>query len=406
MTDSFVRSFVLAIVFLLGFFSVHGQDSGEKKIIIDFDLESEFEYRFFWDDAQFLGQESHFPAISLQPELSLDWDEGYKSVNFTGFFRLDRDSKRTHWDIRELYYQNAVNNWEINIGLKKVYWGVTESNHLVDIINQTDQVETFDGEQKLGQPMINFTYFSDKLGNFEFFYLPYHRKRTFGGEDGRLRFGVVIDQDDLGYESSKEEWRQDLAFRWSHYFGITDIGLSYFYGNGREPFFSIDDTTGSFDAFYPVIHQMGLDIQLTHNAFLWKLEAIHRMSELQDFTAIVAGLEYTFSNVNGKGLDIGVLAEYLYDSRGELAITALDNDIFIGTRFALNDEDDTSILFGGIVDVDKNSQLYFVEFSRRIAKDLTLELESRIFNGIDSREFILTNFMNDSFMRISVSKYW
>ena len=64
---------------------------------------------------------------------------------------------------------------------------------------------------------------------FDFFYLPYHRKRTFAGSEGRLRFGTVVDQDDVGYESSAQEWHKDFALRWSHYFGAIDLGLSHFY---------------------------------------------------------------------------------------------------------------------------------------------------------------------------------
>ena len=41
-------------------------------------------------------------------------------------------------------------DWSLSIGLGKVFWGVTEFNHLVDVINQTDLVEGIDGEAKLG----------------------------------------------------------------------------------------------------------------------------------------------------------------------------------------------------------------------------------------------------------------
>ncbi len=85
--------------------------------------------------------------------------------------------------------------------------------------------------------MVQFIWTTNNCGNFDFFYLPYHRKRTLPGGEGRLRFPVVIYSDDVGYESDAEEWHQDFAFRWSHYFGIFDIGLSHFYGTGRDIFF-------------------------------------------------------------------------------------------------------------------------------------------------------------------------
>ncbi|RNC86701.1 MAG: hypothetical protein ED556_04585 [Winogradskyella sp.] len=393
--------FSLVIVFALN--TVIAQEDS-KSTTQDFELEVQSEYRYFTDSPQFQGQKDHFPSIAIIPEYNIEWNKGYESINFTGFFRLDRDDNRTHWDIRELYYQKAANNWEFSAGLKKIFWGVTESNHLVDIINQTDAVESFDGEAKLGQPMLQFTLTTD-YGNFDFIYMPFHRKRVFPGERGRLRFPTVIDENDIGYESGAEEWRQDVAFRWSHYIGAFDIGISHFYGNGREPLFTFDPN-GQINAFYPVINQIGLDLQATHNAFLWKFESIYRSADAQDFFALTAGLEYTFSNIDGNGLDIGLLGEYLYDDRDELALNALQNDFFFGSRIALNDTQDTSILVGGIADLESSSKIFSIEASRRIGSSWKAELEARIFSSIDQSEFILSNFSQDSFLRFTLSKFF
>ncbi|WP_299548149.1 hypothetical protein [Seonamhaeicola sp.] len=390
----------LSFIFSLGFLPAQ-----DNKATHDFELELGTEYRYFTKTGQFSGQKEHFPSVSIQPEYSVDWKDGEESINATAFFRLDVDDSRTHWDIRELYYQKTKNNWELNVGLKKVYWGVIESNHLVDVINQTDAVESFDGEQKLGQPMVQFVLTTNSIGTFNFFYLPYHRKRTFPGERGRFRFPIVIDQDDLAYESSAEEWHQDFAFRWSHYFGAFDVGLSHFYGTGREPLFMFDNT-GNINAFYPIINQTGLDLQVTHNAFLWKLESIYRDADAQDFFALAAGLEFTFSNIDGNGLDIGLLGEYLYDERDELALNALQNDLFFGSRIAFNDTQDTSILLGGITDLESSSKIFSIEASRRFGSNWTAEVETRIFSDIDNNEFILSNFRDDSFFRLSIFRYF
>ncbi|WP_242203466.1 hypothetical protein [Aestuariivivens insulae] len=395
-------STVLYIVFGL---SAIVSFSQESNVTHDFELELGLEYRYFIDHAQFMGQKQHFPSFSLQPKYALDWNDGAESINATAFFRWDVDDSRTHWDIRELYFQKTKNNWELNVGLKKVYWGVTESNHLVDIINQTDVVESFDGEQKLGQPMVQFVVTTNTVGTFNFFYLPYHRKRNFPGEKGRFRFPVVIDRDEILYESRAQEWHQDFAFRWFHYFGAFDVGLSHFYGTGREPLFMFDNT-GNINAFYPVINQTGLDLQVTHNAFLWKLESIYRNAEAQDFFALTAGLEFTFSNIDGNGLDIGLLSEYLYDERDALALNALQNDVFFGSRIAFNDTQDTSILLGGITDLESSSKIFSIEASRRFGSNWVAEVEARVFSGIEANEFILSNFRDDSFFRLRISRFF
>jgi len=103
-------------------------------------------------------------SVSLEPEFSHQWDEGRQSFVFRPFGRLDRyDDERSHWDIRELQWIFAGDGWETRLGVGKVYWGVTEAMHLVDIINQTDLVENIDGEQKLGQPMAKLSLEKDYL---------------------------------------------------------------------------------------------------------------------------------------------------------------------------------------------------------------------------------------------------
>ncbi|MEM8764138.1 MAG: hypothetical protein AAGD88_10025 [Bacteroidota bacterium] len=404
-TRPYLKKIILLVTSLVSASLWSQEKSQEAGVTHDIELEIAGEYRYFYDEAQFPDQQEHYPSIAFTPEYSAEWNSGYESINFRGFFRLDRDDERTHWDIRELYYQKAKNNWELSIGLKKIFWGVIESNHLVDIINQTDAVETFDGEKKLGQPMVQFSWITNNWGNFDFFYLPFHRKRTFPGEEGRLRFGTVINQDDIGYESGAEEWRQDFAIRWKHYIGAFDIGLSHFYGNGREPLF-IFTPDGEIDSFYPTIHQTGLDVQITHDAFLWKLESIYRYASAQDFFAFAAGLEYTFSNIDGNGLDIGILGEYSYDGRDELALNALQDDLFFATRIAFNDVQDTSILIGGATDVTSSSSIFSLEASRRFGSSWTAEVEARIFSNIDPSELILSNFQQDSFLRIAISRFF
>ena len=77
-------------------------------------------------------------------------------ISIVGFARADsQDDERSHADLREAYWGYESDDWDVIIGVNKVFWGVTESRHLVDVINQTDLVEDIDQEDKLGQPMIN-----------------------------------------------------------------------------------------------------------------------------------------------------------------------------------------------------------------------------------------------------------
>jgi hypothetical protein len=98
---------------------------------------------------------------------------------------------------------------------------------------------------------------------------------------------------------------------------------------------------------YDQIDQLGVAVQYTKEAWLWKLEAIARDGVTQSFAAAVGGFEYTFYQVSESTVDVGLLLEYQYDGRTEFEpVTIADNDVFVGTRLAFNDVQDTAVLAG------------------------------------------------------------
>jgi hypothetical protein len=366
------------------------------------------EGRVFVSDPLFPGQKRNSASLAIQPEFYHEWDSG-SSFTFAPFARLDSaDPERSHFDIRELNYLWLTDKWELRIGVGKVFWGVTESQHLVDIINQTDLVEYIDGEDKLGQPMIHLS-IPRNWGVLDMFVLPYFRERTFPGKKGRFRSSVVVDTDRAIYESSAEEYHIDLAVRYSHTIGNWEFGFSHFYGTGREPML-IEETDSEGDPvllpFYEIINQTGLDLQLVAGQWLWKLESIYRSGQGdEDFFALTGGFEYTFTGVTAGGLDIGVLGEWLYDERGKKATTAFDNDIMAGVRLAFNDVASTEALIGIIQDIDGRGTVFTLESSRRISDHLKISIDS-FFVFDSSEEDSIHDFREDDSIQIELSYYF
>jgi hypothetical protein len=321
-------------------------------------------------------------SLVVEPEYHLQWRSGRDSFTVRPFLRIDSlDSERTHFDIREMHWQRAAPRWELRLGISKVFWGVTESQHLVDIINQTDLVESPDGEDKLGQPMIKYTTVHS-WGIVDLFVLPGFRERTFPGVNGRLRPPVPINTDRALYESGAGEGHVDFAARWSHSAGPFDVGVSYFAGTAREPRFVPSLSQGGepeLVPFYEQIGQVGVDLQATVGSWLWKLEAIRRDGLGGSFLASTGGFEYTFWGVGGSAVDVGALVEHLWDERGVRATSPFADDLFIGTRLAFNDVQNTSILAGAIVDLDGNGRTILMEAARRLARNWVIEAEVRAF---------------------------
>ncbi len=368
-----------------------------------------FEARSYFDDAD-QGQDDEQYSFVFEPEYFYQGDSSLFTAQV--FVREDSmDDERSHTDIRELSWLYYSDDWELRVGISKVFWGVAESQHLVDIINQTDAVENVDGEDKLGQPMINLTLIRD-WGNLNLFILPYFRERTFTGPDGRFRAPFVIAEELTTYADADEENHIDTAVRWSNTLGDWDVGIAHFSGTSREPRF-IPQLQGSdivLAPHYTTIDQTSLDVQATIDSWLWKLELISNSGfDVDRYTAAVFGFEYSFYDIAESGIDLGWILEYQYDDRKvDYAGLPILDSVVLGSRLALNDEQSTELLIGaGINELD--NIFWNIEASRRIGSNWRLTLEARVISGVDESQFTtspLFPIRNDSFIQVDMAYYF
>ena len=349
------------------------------------------------------------PAFTLQPELHVQSDSGSDRFVAIPFLKADQDdSRRSHGDLRELYWRRQGDAWALLVGLNRVFWGVAEARHVIDIINQTDQVESPFAEDKLGQGMLNLQYFA-AVGTFDAYLLTGFRDRTFPDDDARLRGLLPIDADNPVFEASSRRRHVDWALRWSTAIADWDIGLSHFRGTGREPRLPTSlraDGTAQFVPHYDIIDQTGLDLQFTHDAWIWKLEGFSRRGQGRRFIALAGGFEYTLFNLAGQGYDLGLLAEYLYDDRDAVAPpTRFDDDIFFGFRLALNDAAGPEIKGGAILDRHSHAASFSIEAGWRLAERWRLNIEGLAFHRIPARD-LLYGLRRDDYLQLQLSRFF
>lgn len=361
------------------------------------------ESRLFFDDNTFQN------SMLLEPEFYWASESNSDAFTLKLFGRLDdTDDERSHGDVREALWLHVGDTWEFRAGIGKVFWGVTESNHLVDIINQTDLVESVDGEQKLGQPLLQFTTIQD-WGVVDAFVLPGFRERTFASADAHLSGLIPIDSDLAYYEDSKENKHIDYSLRYSHSVDVFDIGVSYFNGTNRDPhLMSSVDGAGQIILlpYYDQIDQLGLDVQATVGDWLWKLEAIHRDDSVRDYGAFTAGFEYTLIGFADSAVDVGLLSEISRDSRNDQAPTPSQKDIFVGTRLTFNDIQSTDLLIGYSQGLDDSgSYMAFVEGSRRLGDAWKLTIDARLFHGEDLNDPVY-QFKDDDYASVQLEYYF
>lgn len=322
-------------------------------------------------------------SVKVQPEVTVSLGEHF-TLRSIAVARVDQsDSKRTYVDLREALIQWDSGPFTARVGMYTVFWGVTESRHLVNIVNQTDYLDDLDGDEKLGQLMGLLTYDDADVGLLDVFLMTRARAQIYPSGAGRPGVPIpVLDQSPL-YESDHGEWNPDVAVRWSHGMGEVDWALSYFQGTGRDPQLILSGSVAEPTLWprYDLIRQAGLELQWTHGDWLWKAESIARSGQGPTFAAVTAGFEHTTFGIFGSSVDLGAIAEYSYDGRDDQTFNMYDSDVFGGLRLSLNDVQGSEVLVGLLQDVESGVTLGSIEASRRLGEGWRLELVGRLFRA-------------------------
>ena len=369
------------------------------------------ESRWFPKTGAYSGQRAHGSGFVVEPKLYVEDARG-RSFTLAPFFRFDAgDKRRTHVDLREacfLFFGEVGNQgWEVRLGVDRVFWGVTESRRLVNIVNQVDLVEHPYKEPTLGQPMAHLTLSGD-WGAVEVFGMTGHRARTFPGRSGRLRFPYIVDNERVSYESDAGRWHPDVAARYSRSAGNMDVGISVFDGNSRDPLLMPGVDRMGLPVLLPEydrIRQFGLDAQLTAGPWLFKLEALGRAGARDrrgvaaEYAAATMGGEYTFYSVIGSGADLSLIGEWNYDGRGRNATTIFQNDLFVAARLAFNDVRSTEVLGSVMNDIDTTTRVLTFEFNRRLSGRFSLRVEAIALLDVDPADLSYAS-RRDSFVEL------
>lgn len=389
---------------LLGLFFLAINTASVSAAEVNFQGYIEMEARYFNQRPSYPQQESESLSLAFEPEIYGHSDDRKDSFSFRPFYRIDNtDDNRTRGDIRELYWLHVANEYEVKLGVSRVFWGVAESNHLVDIINQTDFAESYDREVKLGQQMIHFSS-EQNFGLIDVFVLPGFRERTYTGEKGRFRPPIAIDKDNAMYQSSSKDKHIDYAARLSNSFDDTELAFSVFRGTSREPIIVplVNGSEVSLTPYYQIITQAGVEGEWLLEDWTFKFEGLYRKTQNDDFTAAVMGFEYTDYSIFTSAYDLGYLVEYHVDKRRNKSMAPFQNDTFLGLRLSFNDVNSSSLLAGVIYDHDHGSESWFFEAATRVYNDFTMNINGQVFNHIPSDDLPLYIVKNDDFIELEI----
>lgn len=341
-------------------------------------------------------QASVFGNIDWSADLTRDL-----RFDLNAFARVAPDAHdEVSGDLRQAVLRTRIKSVDIKAGVLQENWKVLEAWSPVDLVNQRDMVEDFQGKTKLGQPGLTATTYHNDLV-LTALALPYTRERRIAEQENRLR---TLPAPILG--STFEEGQSDPAYalRLQYRLGDLDLALSQFQGHTREPIYQpvIEQTSLiGFNELYEDVSQTNLEMQYVFGDSVFKAEAIYQRGGSDEFSGGGIGSETTFNQISNGFDSITFYTEAYYDGRSESApITPFQRDLFFGLRYNANDVNDSLLEFRYTHDLEFHSDLIELRASRRLGNSQVISAQIVLPLSVES-DSALQGFQDDRYFKLS-----
>ena len=380
---------------------------------LDWEINSEIglEIKEFHKKEAYSDQKNTYSGF-IKSEIFIDFKNDIEFL-MEPYFRYDHhDKNRSLFNFKENNFTYYYNDIQVKAGISEVFWGITESKNLVNIINVKD-VADGDQKAKLGQSLLAFSNYSEKYGSLDFYYLPFFKNSSQIGQTGRLRLSRPIENYDIVYEGGAGSKVPSWAIKWENSFGMLDFSLQGFRGNSRESstIAKLENLQLKYFQGYERISQLGTYLQLISGPIIYKLEAIKRNGQKnaknirENFYSYTLGMEYLINNLFENKWDLTSLIEYHNDDRNNDSTDIFQNDLFLATRLNFNDTDGTEFLTSITLDTDGGGNTSTLELSSRITDNIRVTGSYNAYWSVNEKD-ILYSFRRDNYFLINITNYF
>jgi len=294
-----------------------------------------------------------------------------------------KDTHRSYARIDELYGAYEFEDSRVLVGKNIRFWGALEVRNISDVFNPYDLRADPFYKTKLGVINAEYTRYTE-TGELSFIVQLYEQPR----EMSAYPYVYYYFPQDIKYSKDLKtqygRYRPNIYVKYSDSYEGDEYSLDYnlIFQNGYDSqryyttHMTANNELETNEHAYLVNKFISYDT-LVSGATLYKLEAIYtdvlNNDQISDYTHLGLGLEHTIAQVYDEA-DLGLLAEYYsYNTvdgskRGDLQLfEVFQNDLFLGLRYSLNKGDDSSLIGGGIFDLDYDEDVYYFEYNTRIA---------------------------------------
>jgi len=331
-------------------------------------------------------------------ELTL-YSKLYAQEDYYDFVSADQKNERTFARLDELYMKYDFDDDAIQAGKSIKFWGALELRNIVDGFNPQDLRSDLLSVDKLGVWNASYSHYTES-GELSLIVKLYEQNQEMAAYPYVYYFFPSFVSYDSKLKTQDADTRPSVYLTYS---GSTDteyaLDYMFIYENGYDSqrYFTADKpqnlsplspTYGNptvFESNAYIVNKFMTYNTLVLGATLIKLEALYAKVDedinVGDYSHVAFGVEHTLENFY-ESAALGLIAEYYrYDtyesdkySDIELFET-MQNDLFVGLRYSLNNTEDSSVVGGVVTDFEYDEQVYYMKFESRFAESYKIGVD-------------------------------
>jgi hypothetical protein len=374
-----------------------------------FEMQGEFSLdgRKFQDDgiAQSVDQ-----SFAFGSKLMTKYKGDFIDTVFGGFARVDSDDNdRNIIRLEDAYAKVSLDpkgSYRLIGGFRVYNWTSMEAFHPVDVINSRNFDSDIEKLEKVGELGLSLEMdFFD--GEIDLYYFPKYEDAHYPGKKSRLGAGVDLSKAVWVDENTGNEWGTQYGIRATQTFAGADLSAHFLSHMDRNhPIVGtstyIQTPTTIIPLALPVTpHHFRKDQYggtITYDlgeGFLFKFEGayydyhdeislytVRGLRKAEDHSQVATGLEYGFEDRFGGSSNLFLEIQKVLglEARKRYEITAFQNDLMLGWRYAFNDVMGSEFFIGFFADLERSREFFYsTYFARRLSDSWKFKVGLRVF---------------------------
>lgn len=300
----------------------------------------------------------------------------------------DQDRGRNLLWPEDIYLNRQMSdNVNFVVGYQIFNYSYMEAFHPLDVVNAVILDVSLVNVDKMGEFVIGTEIYAWD-GNLRLYLMPRPTRPVLPGRDSRLNLDIDFHRSVwIGQDGEEQDWSDHFLVSFEKSFDDFDLMIVTSKGMDRQRFFIgtekytefngnvFPDNADLFTPFYFERFFSGMNTVYNFNSFQLKgsvaysyylaEDEIYTAGGLQrphDYTVTALGFEKEFSHDGGIDSTLIVEGQKAFVDDADIDNFALQNDMFIGWRFAFNDVNSKELTIATMIDLSKSDHEGFSQF--------------------------------------------